>query len=67
MQLEVAAVTVVHRPHQCTVVLRVAQTQSVADLMGRNDPQVGAVGRPLCPHFILVEMHNARLGGIRVG
>lgn len=58
MQLEVGAVSVVHRCHQCAVVLGVAQAQSVANLVGCNDPQVGAIGLPFCPHFIFVKMHD---------
>ena len=61
MQFEVGAVPVVHGPHQRAVVLRVAQTQRMADLVGGNNPQVGTIGLPFCPHLILVEMHNARL------
>lgn len=59
MELEVRAVSVVYGPHECAVILRMAQAESVANLMGCNDPQVGAMGLPLCPQFIFVKVHNA--------
>lgn len=67
VQLDFAAVTAVHRPHQGAVVLRVSQAQSVADLMGCDDPQVGARSGPLRPRFVLVKVHDAGLWGVSVG
>ena len=67
MQLEVWAVAVVHRSHDRTGVLWVAQAEGVADLVDCHDHQVGAVAPPLCPQLVFVKVDDARLGSISVG
>ena len=59
MQLEVGLVAAVHGPHQRVGELRVAQAQNVADLVGRYDPQVGAIALPLGPKLIPIKVHDA--------
>lgn len=67
MESEVRTVSVVYRPHECTVILGMAQAKSVANLMGCNNPQVGAMRLPLCPQLIFIKVHNAGLRSIGVG
>lgn len=67
MQLEVGAVSAVYGSHQCAVVLRVGQAQSMADLMSRHNPQAEALALPLRPQFIRIKVHDAGLWGISVG
>lgn len=61
VQPEVDAVAAVDWSHQGAAVLRVAQAEGVADLMGSHDPQVGAIIGALGPELILVEMDEARI------
>lgn len=61
VQSEVDAVAGVDWSHQGTAVLRVAQAEGVANLMGSHNPQVGAIVGAFGPELILVEVDDARI------